>query len=39
MNVGLVGRIHRRVRDGGLRSPEESGVALDRQREVCGTFW
>ena len=37
-NVGLVERIHCRVRDGGLRSPKESGVALDRQREVCGMF-
>ena len=33
-NEGLVGRIG----EGGLRSPEESGVALDRQREMCGKF-
>ena len=31
-NVTLVGRIHcRGVREGGLWSPEESGVALDSQ--------
>ena len=37
-NEGIVGRIHCRVREGSVRSPEESSVALDRQREVCGTF-
>ena len=39
--AGEVGEFHVfscRVREGGLRSPEESGVALDRQREVYGTF-
>ena len=37
-NESIVGRIHCRVREGSVRSPEESSVALDRQREVCGTF-
>ena len=27
-----------RVREGDLPSPEESGISLDRQREVLGAF-
>ena len=28
----------RRVREGGLPSPEESGILIDREREVRGTY-
>ena len=34
-NEGLVGRIHCRVREGGLRSPEESGRSVRLDREKC----
>ena len=27
-----------RVREGGLPSPEESGISIDREREVRGTY-
>ena len=40
--MGLVGRIHGvGVESGerGLRSLEESGVGLDRQREVCDNLF
>ena len=41
IEVGLSGRPHKlsgRVREGGLPSPEESGLSSDRQRSVCGAF-
>ena len=39
--MGLSGRPHKlssRVREGGLPSPEEFGISLNRQRSVCGAF-